>query len=277
MIATGSIEPAGDASAGSEPVIGWRVWALANNRLYSIAKNAFWRPGENQAECLVGRNHDIPAPLCHCGFWALHDPVSAMQLAARVESGLRTGSGFTVLDPHRTVAVGLILGYGAIAVHGCEGYRAGLASVACIFADAPEALVTEKANLRRTVADEYGVPCIVLDAAISIGFLQELGVRRQAVEQTRAWIEAGRPLAEVQRPPISITMSPPGHVSQACELSEHELQIAHLVAQGMTNAEIARSISLSSRAVEFHMYRLVEKTGLRSRAELAHWVTKRGG
>ena len=27
--------------------------------------------GENQAECLVGRKHDVPAPSCHCGFWAL--------------------------------------------------------------------------------------------------------------------------------------------------------------------------------------------------------------
>jgi hypothetical protein len=232
VIATGSIEPADGAPMGNEPDIGWRVWALANNRLYSIAKNAFWRPGENQAECLVGHNQrDVPAPSCHCGFWAILNPVSAMKLAAQVECGQGMGSGYTVLNPHRTVAVGLVLGYGAIAVHGGEGYRAGLASVACIFADAPEALETEKANLRRAVADEYGVPCIGLDAAISIGFLHEMGVGSQAVEQLKAWIAAGRRL--------------PLH--DAIQLKR---QIDRLRAQGLTLREIADAINL--RTVEIN-------------------------
>ncbi len=169
MTAVGSMGPADGGQTGYEPVIGWRVWRLANNRLYSIAKNALWRPGENQAKCLVGLKHEIPAPSCHCGFWALLDPVSAMQLAARVEHEQRMRPDYTVLDPHWTVAVRLILGYGATAVHGQEGYRAALARVACIFADAPEPLASEKADLRRKVADAYGVPCITLEAAISIG------------------------------------------------------------------------------------------------------------
>ena len=278
MIATGSMEPVDGGQAGQEPVIGWRVWALANNRLYSTGKNAFWRPGENVAECLVGRNHDVPAPSCHCGFWAKHDPVSAMELAARVENGQRMGSGFTVLDPYRTVAVGLVLGYGAIAVHGGEGYRAGLARVVCIFADAPETLVTEKANLRRTVADTYGVPCITLDAAISIGFLQELGVRRQAVEQVRTWIEAGRPLGEAPRPPTSdIPIRGRGNQGEVIELTRRESQIARLVTQGLTNVEISHSIYMGSRTVDFHLYRLFEKTGTRNRGGLAFWVTKHDG
>jgi DNA-binding CsgD family transcriptional regulator len=66
---------------------------------------------------------------------------------------------------------------------------------------------------------------------------------RRAVEQLRAWIEAGRPLAQ----------------RQGSALTERELQIARLLAQGMTNVEIARTISLSPRAVEFHIYRLLKK------------------
>jgi hypothetical protein len=230
------MEPAGDAPVGNEPVIGWRVWALANNRLYSTGKNAFWRLGENQAECLAGHKHDIPAPSCHCGFWAIHNPVSAMELAARVECGQRTGSGFTVLNPHRTVAVGLVLGYGAIAVHGGEGYRAGLASVACIFSDAPQPLSTEPVEVRRTVADEYGVPCITLDAAISIGFLQEMGVESQAVEQLKEWIAAGRPVPD----------------AEAIGLNR---QIRLLVAQGLNHMEIARSLNAAhSRIPRVHQW-----------------------
>jgi DNA-binding CsgD family transcriptional regulator len=265
--ATRSIEPADGGQAGHEPVVGWRVWALANNRLYSIAKNAFWRPGENQAECLIGLKHDTPAPSCHCGFWALHNPLSAMQLATQVQWGPRTGPGLAVLDPHRTVAVGLILGYGATAVHGREGFRAGLASVACIFADAPETLETEKADLRRTVADEYGVPCIGLEAAISIGFLQEFGVSRYAVDQLRAWIEMGRPLAQAPQPPTSISISARRNEAQAYGLTERELQIAQLLAKGMTNKEIARSVSLNQRTVDFHLAKLMEKLNVRSRRD----------
>jgi DNA-binding CsgD family transcriptional regulator len=267
MIATGSLEPVDGGQLGSEPVIGWRVWTLANNRLFSIAKNTFWQPGENQAECLVGQKHDVPGPSCHCGFWALRNPVSAMQLAAQVEGRRRSGSGFTVLDPQRTVAVGLILGYGAIAVHGWEGYRAGLASVACIFSDAPQPLVTESPDARRMVAEQYGVPCITLDSAISIGFLHEMGVEAQAVEQLKAWIVEGRPIPGAHPPQTSVAISPRCTQGEPIELTRLEWRIARLVVQGLTNKEIARSTCLNPRAIDFHVGRLIEKIGLRSRRD----------
>jgi DNA-binding CsgD family transcriptional regulator len=267
VISTGSIEPVDGGPTGHEPVIGWRVWVLANNCLFSIAKNASWRPGENQAECLAGHERDIPVPSCHCGFWALDNPVSAIQLAAQVECGPRIGSGFAALDPQRTVAVGLIQGYGAIAVHGWEGFRAEFASVTCIFSDAPEPLLTEPVNVRRTVAEEYGVPCITLDAAISIGFLQEMGVRPPAVEHLKAWIGAGRPLPRTQAPSSSITISPRRTDGEATELTRRELQIARLLVKGLGNTEIARSTGLNERAVDFRVARLMEKIGLMSRRE----------
>jgi DNA-binding CsgD family transcriptional regulator len=278
VISTGSLEPVDGGQVGSEPVTGWRVWRLANNRLYAIAKNVAWQPGENQAECLAWHKHDIPAPSCHCGFWALHNPVSAMQLAAQVDCGPRMRSGFTPLDTPRTMAVGLILGYGAIAVHGFEGYRSGLASVACIFSDAPKLPAPEHADLRRAAATKYGVPCITMEAAISIGFLEEMGVGSQAIEQLRAWIAAGRPLADAPRPQTSdIPIRGRGNQGEVIELTRRESQIARLVAQGLTNVEIARSIYLASRAVDFHLYRLFEKTGSRNRGGLAFWVTKHDG
>jgi hypothetical protein len=188
------MEPVDGEPLIHEPVVGWRVWAVAYNCLFSIAMKASWRPGENQAECRVGHKRDIPVSSCHCGFWALHNPVAAIELAVQVEQGSRLRSRLMALDPHRTVAVGLTCGYGAIAMHGSEGYRAELASVACIFSDAPEPLVPAAVDPRRRVAEAYGVPCLTLEEAISIGFLQELGVARQTVDQLKAWIEAGRPL-----------------------------------------------------------------------------------
>ena len=260
------MEPVDGGQAGREPVIGWRVWALANNRLFSISQNAIWQPGENQAECLVGHNkREVPVPSCHCGFWALHSPVSAMQLAAQVaDREWPWGSAAALHDPQRTVAVGLIHGYGAIAVHGWEGYRAGLASVACVFSDAPVPLSTEPLDVRRTVAEEYGVPCITLDGAISIGFLHEMGVGPQAVEELKAWIAAGRQLPPTQPPRASIPISPRRDEGAAIELTRRERQILRLVAQGLTNKEIARSIFLTPRAVDVYVARLMEKLRARS-------------
>jgi DNA-binding CsgD family transcriptional regulator len=261
VISIGSMEPVDGGQVGGEPVIGWRVWGLTNNRLISIAKGAFWEPGENQAQCLAGYKHDVPAPSCHCGFWALNNPVPTMHLAVSHHY------------PPRPAAVGLIRGYGAIAVHGREGFRAGLASVVCIFSDAPEPLVMEPGDARRRVAEEYGVPCITLERAISIGFLREMGVGSDAIDRLEGWILAGRPLPSAQLPPrLPISVSPPRPEGAGTELTQRERQIAWLVAQGMTNVEIARSMSLNSRTVAFHVYRIVEKTGSRHRADLARWV-----
>jgi DNA-binding CsgD family transcriptional regulator len=167
------------------------------------------------------------------------------------------------LDTPPTIAVGLILGYGAISIHGSEGFCAELASEACIFNDAPETLESTlesvNADLRRAVAAEYGVPCIALEAAISIGFLQEMGVAPQAVEQLKARIASGR------RPPVLIYWT---------ELSRRDQHVARLVAQGLTNREISESMCLGGRIVEMHIYGLMAKTGSRSRTDLARWVTR---
>ena len=57
------------------------------------------------------------------------------------------------------------------------------------------------------------------------------------------------------------------------ELTQREQQIARYVARGLTNKEVAQEILLNLRAVMFHVYRLMEKTGSKSRDELRLWVT----
>ena len=58
-------------------------------------------------------------------------------------------------------------------------------------------------------------------------------------------------------------------------LTERELEVASLVADGLTNPEIATRLHLSPRTVGAHLEHIREKLGVRSRAQVAAWVTTR--
>ena len=54
------------------------------------------------------------------------------------------------------------------------------------------------------------------------------------------------------------------------ELTPTERQVAALVAEGLTNREVAAKLVLAERTIEGHLSRIYSKLGVRSRAELAH-------
>jgi non-specific serine/threonine protein kinase len=55
-------------------------------------------------------------------------------------------------------------------------------------------------------------------------------------------------------------------------LTERELQVAELVAKGMTDREIASKLVISHRTAESHVQHILTKLGFRSRAQIAAWV-----
>lgn len=61
------------------------------------------------------------------------------------------------------------------------------------------------------------------------------------------------------------------------ELTARQLEIARLVGDGQTNAQIARRLQLSERTVENHVFNALARLGLRNRVQLATWVTQRTG
>jgi DNA-binding CsgD family transcriptional regulator len=99
--------------------------------------------------------------------------------------------------------------------------------------------------------------------------------RRDARVRLRAAIEIfdrldARPWADRARAEINATGETIGqHGPDGERLTPQELQIALLVTQGRTNAEIGRAIFLSTRTVEFHLSRAYRKLGISSRTELA--------
>lgn len=66
-----------------------------------------------------------------------------------------------------------------------------------------------------------------------------------------------------------------GRTRSPDELTETEMRVARLVAAGMSNAETAAALFVTTKAVEANVSRIYSKLGLRSRIELTHWVMRR--
>ncbi len=58
-------------------------------------------------------------------------------------------------------------------------------------------------------------------------------------------------------------------MAKSTDLTERELEILRLLAEGLTDKEIAEAASLSVTTVRYHVGNLISKTGLDSRTELA--------
>ncbi|MEA2292129.1 MAG: hypothetical protein QOF17_1149 [Solirubrobacteraceae bacterium] len=80
-----------------------------------------------------------------------------------------------------------------------------------------------------------------------------------------------RPWAERARTELRATGQTSGRRSEAAaeQLTPHELQIAILVAQGMTNREAAAALFLSPKTIEYHLGQIYRKLDVRGRAQLA--------
>ena len=81
-----------------------------------------------------------------------------------------------------------------------------------------------------------------------------------------------RPWAERARTELRATGGPAGAKrtqAAAEQLTPHELQIAVLVSQGMTNREAAAALFLSPKTIEYHLGQIYRKLDVRGRAQLA--------
>jgi two-component system, NarL family, response regulator NreC len=59
-------------------------------------------------------------------------------------------------------------------------------------------------------------------------------------------------------------------------LTSREREVLLLAAQGMTGSQTAEKLCISPRTVESHRSRLMQKLGLRNRAELIHYAVRQG-
>ena len=74
--------------------------------------------------------------------------------------------------------------------------------------------------------------------------------------------------------PASDTAAAAGRAT-ASVLSRREDEVADLVAEGLTDREIATRLVISQRTAESHVQHMLAKLGFRSRTQIATWVTQR--
>lgn len=193
-------------------VLGWRLWRLRDGLLGSWAVSYDWKPGLNTASCRLPaavRCSSPPGRHCQCGLWGLYSPLRCL---AR---GRHDGIGWWPV-------MGLVRGWGTVALHGSEGFRAEHAAVVCLFSDwplipgrvslagressrwlrmlsallhgdggPPPATQRDRAGALRDTASNYGVPLVSIADSVRLGLLQELEVGSRALEEVQAWLTVG--------------------------------------------------------------------------------------
>jgi len=61
-----------------------------------------------------------------------------------------------------------------------------------------------------------------------------------------------------------------------CDLSSREREVLQLIAEGLSAKQIAATLNLSSKTVEFHKYRIMHKLGIHTVAQLTKYALEHG-
>jgi DNA-binding NarL/FixJ family response regulator len=158
---------------------------------------------------------------------------------------------------------------------------------ATLLIDLPPPLLPITQQLR-TIVPTLGLLCLVdsyeLDQILPLlraGAGGCISRDEPVAELARAIIAVGRgeitlPASIASRALAALARgeSPAGDLIEP--LSDREADVLQLLAQGMTNKDIAQTLILSVRTVEAHLRNIFGKLGVRSRTEAALWATKHG-
>ncbi|MDQ3643906.1 MAG: AAA family ATPase [Actinomycetota bacterium] len=194
-------------------------------------------------------------------------PLLALLLALEGEDPVPLVDDFGGVDDH--VLPSAVAELAGAAVAGRAGNRTGAEK---LFARADFALqaapwfrmVGRRLVAERAMADGWGAPALWLQEAQEFfgeNSLQELA-RASASLRRRLGSGASRPGSEVEPQLASLGVT------------RREADVLTLVGEGLSNKDIALRLYLSPRTVEKHVERLLLKTGLGNRAQLAALATR---
>lgn len=125
----------------------------------------------------------------------------------------------------------------------------------------------------------YDLPIVV--ELLQAGITGVVSRDERASDLTRALIATGR--GEIVLPPAiaarALAALARGERAAGAliePLSDREIDVLRLLAQGLTNKDIAQTLLLSVRTVEAHLRNVYGKLGVHSRTEAALWAVRHG-
>jgi DNA-binding CsgD family transcriptional regulator/tetratricopeptide (TPR) repeat protein len=246
------------------------------------ARRILHRPGAGQAARSSGRGADRAAALGWLAWEEDRWEQAAEQLAHSLESwvgGWQLMVGGPMCLPLHVDAL-LRLGRPADAAAIVEAAASSQRQPPRYFAAALAA-----ARFRLEPTPERAAEALSLSAAAPWPWLGallgcwrgELLADRQAAEAGRAMFErigADLGVQRAERVLRGLGAWPPSDAGAAGPLSPRELEVAALVAEGLSNPAIARRLYLSRPTVAHHVAHILTKLGFASRAQVAAWVVQ---
>lgn len=153
----------------------------------------------------------------------------------------------------------------------------GLEALAAIKSARPETTVLMLTSYGNP---EYLYRSISLGAA---GFLTKEGHPKQIAQAIRTVIEGesiidSQLLRDSLKALSAVTGKPSGRTSKldVPSLTEQEIRILTLIAEGLTNADIAEVLCVSPNTVKTHVHNIFVKLGVSDRTQAALWGIRRG-
>ena len=117
--------------------------------------------------------------------------------------------------------------------------------------------------------DQFAVRVLKSGAS---GYMTKESAPNELVGAIRKIMAGGRHIstsvAEIMASYLTLDSQRPPHE----QLSNREFQVMRLIASGKTVSEIARMLSLSVRTISTYRARILEKTGMKTNAELTHYA-----
>lgn len=117
--------------------------------------------------------------------------------------------------------------------------------------------------------DQYGLRVMKAGAA---GYLTKASAAENLVRAVKRVLAGGRYVSSALAEQLSSLFAGDIDKEPHQTLSDREYQVFQMIASGKTVSEIAHELYLSVKTVSTHRTRILEKTGMKTNAELTHYA-----